>query len=124
MKGGALAAIGASALASPVAAVAGSSKYPLRGDESLMGQKEHGTSNTPVQTNLRYNCDVKLADRICNYNRNWAEFAGYFLSTSFLKDVSADSGEITFYDSVTGKPLFKAPRGNNRTYLISDSFLL
>lgn len=91
---------------------AGSSKYPLYGDESLMGQKAHGTSDNPVQNNLRYNCDVKIADRICNYNRRWAEFAGYFVTTSFLKDVSADSGEITFYDSVTGKPLFKAPRGS------------
>lgn len=38
------------------------------GSESIMSQKKHGTSNTPVQSNLRWNCDWDTADRICNYN--------------------------------------------------------
>ena len=38
------------------------------GDESsIMRPKEHGTSHTPVQSDLRWGCDVQLADRICTY---------------------------------------------------------
>jgi hypothetical protein len=55
------------------------------GDESIMSPKEHGTSNTPVQESLRYDVDRKLANRITNYNRRFAEFGvslfyfGFFL---------------------------------------------
>lgn len=31
-----------------------------------------GTSNTPVQENLRWGCDQKVADNICNFNRHYA----------------------------------------------------
>ena len=72
-----------------------------------------GTGGAPVQSALRWNCDVKLADRICNFNRNWAEFAGYYKSeTTFLTEVKPED-VTTFYDSVTGKPLFKAPVGRS-----------
>lgn len=40
------------------------------------------------------------------------QHAGYWLSTSFLSEVDK-SGETTFYDPVTGKPLFVAPRGRS-----------
>jgi len=39
------------------------------GGEEIMVQKEHGTSAKPVQGDLLYNADNKLADKICNYNR-------------------------------------------------------
>ena len=39
------------------------------GDESLMSQKAHGTSEKPVQSELQYGVSNKLADKICNYNR-------------------------------------------------------
>ncbi len=35
----------------------------VMGDESIMSQKKHGTSNTPVQQNLRWDVDRKTADR-------------------------------------------------------------
>ena len=41
-----------------------------------MKKKEHGTSSFPVQATLKYGCDVALADRICNFNRRFAEHAG------------------------------------------------
>ena len=85
------------------------SRYPIIGSDEIMRQKSHGTSDAAVQPKLRWNCDVALADRICNYNRNWAEMAGYWLTTSFLKDVDGTS-QVTFYDSVTGLPLFIAPK--------------
>lgn len=97
----------------------------VMGEESLMDQKEHGTSMTPVQSNLRWSCDVETADRICNFNRHYAEYAGYWESTSFLKEHSAasvlENGEITFYDSNSGKPLFYAPRGRTFDEFVSES---
>jgi hypothetical protein len=42
---------------------------PIMGDENIMAPKAHGTSDTPVQKDLRWDCDNKLADRICNFNR-------------------------------------------------------
>ena len=52
---------------------------------------------------------MQTADRICNFNRHYAEFAGYWEQTSFLKEESEASGEISFYDSNTGNELFTAP---------------
>ena len=90
---------------------------------------------------------LQTADRICNFNRHYAEFAGYWTTTNFLKEVknlqnlckllqesnvstTARSrshcgvcnmqvdmtGETTYYDSVTGKPLFIAPRGRSASF--------
>jgi hypothetical protein len=39
------------------------------GGESIMVQKEHGTSSKPVQNDLLYGVSNKLADKISNYNR-------------------------------------------------------
>ncbi|EKX45956.1 hypothetical protein GUITHDRAFT_157778 [Guillardia theta CCMP2712] len=75
-----------------------------------MRQKAHGTSEKPVMKNLRWGCDYETADRICNFNRHYAEFAGYWTTTKFLQEVDKEK-ETTYYDSVTGKPLFIAPRG-------------
>ena len=90
-------------------------QFPLRGDESIMSQKAHGTSDQPVQKSLKFNVDRDTADRITNYNRNWAEFAGYAFQkgkVSWVDEMVANGDkEYTFYDSVTGKPLFVAPRG-------------
>lgn len=98
-------------------------KLPVLGSESIMSKKKHGTSDTPVQSNLRWNCNWDTADRICNFNRHYAEHSGYFLTTKFItegkKELEAsDKKQITFYDSNTGKPLFYAPV--NRTW---DEFI-
>ena len=45
---------------------------PVVGDESIMKAKAHGTSETPVQSDLRWGCDTKLADRICNFKLHYA----------------------------------------------------
>lgn len=88
------------------------SKYPIYCDESIMAPKSHGTCNTPVQDKLRWQCDQNTADRICCFNRHYAEFSGYWLQTKFLSEVDR-TGETVFYDSVSGKPLFIAPRGRS-----------
>ena len=94
------------------------------GEESIMKKKAHGTSDTPVQQNLRWNVDRDVADRICNFNRHYAEHSGYFKTVpEFINqtnDIPADS-EITFYDSNTGKPLFYAPRGRTMEEFIRES---
>ncbi len=85
--------------------------YPIIGPASIMALKAHGTSEVPVQENLRWACDATVADRVCNFNRHYAEYSGYFQTRkTFLKDVK-EGHEITYYDSNTGKPLFVVPRG-------------
>lgn len=100
------------------------SKYAapcVMGDESIMSQKTHGTSEVPVQKNLRWNCDNEVADRICNFNRHYAEYAGYWSTTDFIPDARATEGEINFYDSNTGKPLFVAPKGRDMESFLKES---
>ena len=91
------------------------------GDESIMSQKQHGTSAKPVQNDLLYGVSNKLADKICNFNRHFAENGGYFTSTSFEDAVLEAKGPITFYDSVTGKPLFVAPKKRSPEDFIRES---
>eukprot|EP00605_Chrysophyceae_sp_TOSAG23-4_P001358 GSChrysophyteH1.ASY1.ANO1.1478.1 assembled CDS len=86
------------------------SEYPVIAPESIMSSKAHGTCENPVQKGLKYGIEFDLADRICCFNRHYAESSGSWTSTSFLREVDR-SKETTFYDSVSGFPLFVAPRG-------------
>jgi peptide methionine sulfoxide reductase MsrB len=92
------------------------------GDETIMSPKAHGTSETAVQSDLEYKVNQRMADQICNYNRHFAEPAGYFKSTNWEDVVlSSDNKPVTFYDSVTGKPLFVAPVGRSAEDLVQES---
>ena len=101
------------------------SPYPVYAEESVMSKKAHGTSEKPVQKDLRWDCDYDTADRICNFNRHYAEYAGYWTSTSFLKYVKEnykDGDEpLKFYDSVTGVLLFEAPVGRSMEAFLKES---
>mmetsp|Transcript_18544 Transcript_18544/g.33602 ORF Transcript_18544/g.33602 Transcript_18544/m.33602 type:complete len:195 (+) Transcript_18544:327-911(+) len=91
---------------------------------SIMSPKRHGTSNTPVQQDLRWNCDVATADRICNFNRHYAEHSGYWRTTSFIQEATKEyeeNGEVKFYDSNTGKLLFVAPKGRSMDAFLKES---
>lgn len=91
-------------------------------DESIMSPKAHGTSAEPVQQDLMYGVSNKLADKICNFNRHFAENGGYFESTNFEDAVREAKGQpLTFYDSVTGKPLFVAPLNRSPEEFIRES---
>ena len=46
---------------------------------------------------------------------------GYFTSTSFEDVVLQSKGPVTFYDSVTGKPLFVAPINRSAEDFIRES---
>lgn len=58
--------------------------------------------------------------RFPNY-RHFAEMGGYFTSTSFEDIVLQSKGPVTFYDSVTGKPLFVAPINRSAEDFIRES---
>ena len=79
----------------------------------------------PVQQNLKFNVDRDTADRITNYNRNWAEFAGYAFQKgkiTWIDEMVANGDKpYTFYDSVTGKPLFVAPQGRSMQDFLAES---
>jgi peptide methionine sulfoxide reductase MsrB len=91
------------------------------GADDIMAPKAHGTSNVPVQQNLRYGVSNKLADKICNFNRHFAEYSGSFKETNFEEVVRAANGPVTFYDSNSGKPLFVAPIGRSVEEFIEES---
>ena len=94
----------------------------VMGDEGMMRKKAYGTSAVPIQQPLRWNCDVKTAERICNYNRHGAEYSGYWeRATTFLQEESQSTEEITFYDSNTGKPLFFGPRDRSWQNFVKES---
>merc|ERR1711924_28344 len=69
---------------------------------------------------MRWGCDPKVADKICCFNRHYAEHSGYWETTNFLSSENGEK-EITFYDSVTGKPLFVAPRGRTWEQFVCES---
>eukprot|EP00747_Dinoflagellata_sp_TGD_P184577 gnl/TRDRNA2_/TRDRNA2_40322_c0_seq1.p1 gnl/TRDRNA2_/TRDRNA2_40322_c0~~gnl/TRDRNA2_/TRDRNA2_40322_c0_seq1.p1 ORF type:complete len:340 (-),score=51.87 gnl/TRDRNA2_/TRDRNA2_40322_c0_seq1:71-1090(-) len=95
------------------------------GDINIMAQKAHGTCSRPVEQKLRWNADLRTADKISCYNRFFAEYAGYWEKTSFLSAErgAGDDGSspVTFYDSVTGKKLFVAPIGRSWAEFVAES---
>jgi len=93
---------------------------PISAKEEVMSQKGHGTSEKPVMKNLRWGSDYETADNICNFNRHYAERAGYWQSTKFLEDFKKVDAE-NFYDAVTGKLLFTAPVGRSKDEFIKES---
>ena len=96
----------------------------VMGSEKIMKKKAHGTSSVPVQEDLRWGCDRDVADRICNFNRHYAEHSGYFKRLpDFLNEADGmqEGREITFYDSNSGKPLFYAPRGRTMEEFLLES---
>ena len=96
-------------------------KYPgaIMGDEAIMAPKAHGTSATPVQQDLRWKCSVETADKICNFNRHYAEHSGYAWGTSWAKELPEEP--IDYYDSVSGKQLFRAPVGRTKAEFLKES---
>lgn len=97
----------------------------IRGSGQLMSQKEHGTCVEPVQKSLRWSADRRTAEQIDCFNRDYAEYFGYFQKTGFLsaEDGAGENGKppVTFYDSVTGKPLFVAPKGRSWESFVAES---
>jgi peptide methionine sulfoxide reductase MsrB len=125
----AAAAVGAGVLAAPLpglssAAVAAGIPRTALGAESIMSPKTHGTTEKSVQGDLKFAVNNQLADRICSFNRRFAEPAGSYRGTTFEKEFLSAASEakpLTFYDSVTGKPLFRAPVGRSPEEFLAES---
>mmetsp|Transcript_10408 Transcript_10408/g.13667 ORF Transcript_10408/g.13667 Transcript_10408/m.13667 type:complete len:205 (+) Transcript_10408:239-853(+) len=88
--------------------------------ESLMVEKENGSCRRPPQATLRFSASREIADRICCFNRHYAERSGYFLATTWVEE-SMDSSSFRFYDSVTGKLLFHGPVSREFSDLVAES---
>ena len=90
-----------------------------------MRERKFGTcaSQPSRRAPLRWGSDASVADNICCHNRLYAEYFGYWTSTSFPMALEAGgpSPTVTFYDVVTGLPLFIAPRGRSYEAFVSES---
>merc|ERR1712086_514075 len=89
-----------------------------------MSQKAHGTCPNAAQQNLKWGCDFQTSDKICCFNRHYAEHSGYAFTDSktWVTEIQKDGGAaIIYYDSVTGKPLFEAPKGRSVQAFIQES---
>jgi len=91
------------------------------GDESIMSKKKNGTADKPPMKPLRWDCDWETANKICCFNRHYAEHSGFFLSkTKWLEQVDKKE-PTTYYDCITGKPLFRAPIGRTFEEFLKES---
>ena len=106
----------------------------VKGDETIMCAKAHGSTATPVQEKLRWGVKPELAEAIGCHNRNGAEPNMYFTECieftkalrwsreQQLRDAEVtDTEPIVFYDSVSGFPLFVAPVGRDVDAFLSES---
>ena len=101
----------------------------VHGTEDIMRPKQHGSTAAPVQATLRWDVDREVADNICSFNREGAEpslsFTNYQAFTKQLgwqRGVDMAAVEPTvYYDSVSGAPLFVAPRGRTVDDLLGES---
>ena len=73
-----------------------------------------------MQENLRWGVDQDRADKICCYNRHYAEFSGYAFGTDWFSEIE-QLESVTYYDSVTGLPLFTAPQGRTMSEFLQES---
>ena len=77
------------------------------------------SQNRIAQFNLRYGVDHETAKKVCcdsNNDRRFCEYKGYAFDgkRNWIQSIQANGGkDITYYDSVTGLPLFIAPRGRS-----------
>eukprot|EP01083_Nonionella_stella_P191375 708410_1 len=74
-------------------------KLPIMCEEEVMSPKAHGTSDKPVMKDLKWGCDYETADRIRNFNRHYAEHAGYWSTTKYLEEVDKEN-PTKYFDAV------------------------
>ena len=97
---------------------------PAFASKTIIGGGVFGSCANPpstFSTPLRWNSDPSTADHICCHNERFAEYSGYWQSTTFPTSLPAGTTEITFYDAATGRPLFIAPRGRSYNDFYQES---
>ena len=90
-----------------------------------MSQKAHGTTEKAVMKPLRFGVDWGTANYICSFTRSDTEYDGYAFASKLTwvnecNDIR-DSEMMTYYDSVSGKPLFVAPKRRNMEAFMKES---
>jgi len=99
----------------------------VMGQESMMSSKGPltGSSQVPLQEQLRWKCDRKIAERICNFNRKAAEPSGYFATVGgFMSEATActkSKEDMSFHDSNSGQLLFTARSGRDFEGFLKES---
>ena len=96
--------------------------------QDLMQNKQHGTCPLEVQKDLRFGVDVTTADIVSCYNTSLAEVPDYAFQAdkSLESDLikiknSGGTAEVTFFDSVKGKKLFKVPVSRDIDAFLAES---
>jgi hypothetical protein len=85
-----------------------------KGSETMMSEKDFGSCAKAPMAPLRWDASVEMAERLCCKNRLGREPEGYWEKSTNLLGYVADMPNgvsLTFRDSITGKPLFIAPKG-------------
>ncbi len=99
--------------------------FPIVGPDDVMRKKKHGTSDSPVQESLRWNISRSQADKICNYNRHYAEQSGSaFANPQYREEFEKAKQQqqtLKFYDSVTGALLFEAAKNRSHDQFDRES---
>ncbi|EKX31192.1 hypothetical protein GUITHDRAFT_166930 [Guillardia theta CCMP2712] len=84
-----------------------------------------GFCDAPVMQDLRFGtkADWELANKICCHNKKYAEPSGYFnnANINLFGQFQPEEKYHTFYDSVCGVPLFRAPIGRSMQEWYSES---
>lgn len=88
--------------------------------DDVMRKRAYGTCMAKPQDPLRWESSVTSAQTICCNNRHGAEQWGYWTGSSLPKSLP-DGETLTFYDSVTAKPLFIVPKGRSYAEFIDES---
>ena len=102
-------------------------QYPIIGSNDIMERKKYGygTSTVPLQQDLKWNCDRNEVDKICNYNRHYAEYSNSFSKNKLFKqefqNCQRKGVAMKFYDSNSGKLLFEAPQGRTHDEFWKES---
>jgi hypothetical protein len=99
-----------------------STTYPapvVMGEPSLMNKKAHGTCQHAFSS-VRWNVDKAVADHICCYV-GFAEYPNYFLDVPEYMQALRSGKEIQFFDLISQKLLFSAPRGRSMEAFLLES---
>ena len=84
----------------------------ILGNNNIMDQKNYGTCICKIKNKLSFGSSLEVANQICCFNRRYAENENYWSETKFIEELTPyiwSDIPCVFYDSVTNKPLFKAP---------------
>ena len=98
---------------------------PILGySKQYLSKNLHGTCSSEIQNDLRFGVDATTADYVACFNTNIAEKPGYAFQPKIELEKAfetAPNNEVTFYDSVTTKELFKAPSGRGHESFLAES---